>query len=175
MAYEMPLGGGIHRISSKGLNPGPTVFLSQPELVYAIIFSFFIANLLMIPMGFVVIKLARHVVRVPRAIMMPLVLVFSAIGAFAATNSEFSIGVLVAMGILGWLMEANGVPVAPAVLGLILGPMIEEHFLTSLMKSRGELWPFFERPVAGALGAATVAVLVLPPLVRAARLWQARG
>jgi putative tricarboxylic transport membrane protein len=146
----------------KGLNPGPTVFLNQPEMVYAIIFSFFLANLLMLPMGFVAIKLAKQLVRVPRMAMMPLVLTFAAVGAFAGSNSIFAMYVVFGMGILGWVMELNRIPVAPAVLGLVLGPMIEESFLTSLLKSHGDFLPFFERPIAGLLGVATIIIVAIP-------------
>jgi TctA family transporter len=149
----------------KGLNPGPTVFLNQPELVYAIIFSFFIANLVMIPMGFVVIKIAKNIVLVPRTILMPMVIVFAAVGAFAATNAEFSLIVLVGMGVLGWLMEANDIPIAPAVLGMILGPLIEENLLKSLLISNGSFGPFFERPIAGFLAVTTLMVILIPALL----------
>ena len=146
----------------KGLNPGPTIFLNQPEMVYAIIFSFFLANILMLPMGFGAIKLAKQLVRVPRMVMMPLVLTFAAVGAFAGTNNIFAMYVVFGMGFLGWIMEINRIPVAPAVLGLVLGPMIEENFLTSLMKSQGSFLPFFERPIAGVLGVATIVVVAVP-------------
>ena len=146
----------------KGLNPGPTIFLNEPGIVYAIIFSFFLANLIMLPLGYLAIRGARHLVKVPRSIMLPMVLLFSAIAAFASTNMVFAIGVLFAMGVLGWLMEENGVPVAPAVLGLILAPLIEQNFLRSLMISRGSILPFFERPIAGVLAALTITALLLP-------------
>jgi putative tricarboxylic transport membrane protein len=157
----------------KGVNPGPTVFLNQPELVYAIIFSFFIANLIMIPMGFFVIKIAKNIVYIPRPVLLPFVIVFAMVGAFAATNTQFAFIVLIAMGILGWLMEANDIPIAPAVLGMILGPLIEESFLKSLLISNGSFLPFLERPIAGFFGVATFIVVLAPVILYLKQsIWQ---
>jgi TctA family transporter len=148
----------------KGLTPGPTVFIRAPELIYAVFLSFFLANLLMIPLGLLAIKACRWLLAVPREVLMPVILLFCLVGSFAITNSLFSIWVMLAMGILGWLMEENGIPVAPLVLGLVLGPMIQENFLTSMMKSDGSLVAFFDRPLAAALGSVTLLIWAAPAL-----------
>lgn len=158
----------------KGLNPGPTIFLNDPGIVYAIIFSFFLANLLMLPLGYLAIRGARHLVRVPKNVMLPLVILFSAIAAFASSNMVFGISALFVMGVLGWIMEANKVPIAPAVLGMILAPMIEQNFLKSLMISRGSIAPFFDRPIAGVLAVVTIITLLLPLIGWIKRLYFTR-
>ena len=84
---------------------------------------------------------------------MPLILIFCIVGSFAINNSVFGVGIMLVMGVLGYVMEENGFPIAPAILGLVLGGMIEANFLTSMMKSDGQLLGFFERPVAAVLGA----------------------
>jgi TctA family transporter len=146
----------------KGLTPGPTVFLHQPALIYAVFFSFFLANLMLLPLGLLAIRVCRQILAVPRQALMPVILLFCIIGAFAMTNTIYSVWVMLAMGILGWLMEENGYPVAPLVLGLVLGPMVQDNFLTSMMKSDGQIWAFFSRPLAGTFGAITFLVWLAP-------------
>lgn len=148
----------------KGMNPGPTVFLEQPELIYAVFISFFAANLLLLPMGYAAIKSSRHLLRVPRNVLMPIILMFCMVGTFAINNTVFGVGVMLVLGLLAYLMEENGFPIAPAILGLVLGNLLEENFMTSMIKADGHLLAFFERPVSGVLGVVTLA-LWLSPLV----------
>ena len=142
----------------KGLNPGPMIFQNQPEIVTAVFIVFFIANILMIPFGWLAIKSSVHILRVPRPVLMPVIMMFCIVGAFAITNSAFAVAVMLVFGVLGFFMEENGFPVAPAILGIVLGPMLENNFFNSMIKADGAVWPFFERPIAGALGVATLAV-----------------
>ena len=142
----------------KNLNPGPMIFQNQPELVTAVFIVFFLANLLMIPFGWLAIKASVHILRVPRTVLMPIIMMFCIVGAFAITNSAFAVAVMLVFGMVGFLMEENGFPVAPAILGIVLGPMLENNFFNSMIKANGEVLPFFERPIAGALGVVTLAV-----------------
>ncbi len=123
---------------------------------------FFLANLLMLPLGWAAIKAAKNVLRVPRAVLMPIILLFCAVGAFAINNSIIDIVVMLAFGMLGYVMESNRFPIAPAILGLVLGGMLEQHFVTSLLKADGDWTAFFARPLAGALGVATLLVWLSP-------------
>jgi len=148
----------------KGMNPGPMVFVMNPELIYAVFMAFFLANLALLPLGFAAIKLSRHVLRVPRRVLMPIILVFSMVGAFAINNTVFGITIMLALGIIAYLMEENGFPVAPAILGIVLGNMIEDNFMASMIKADGDLLGFFSRPIAATLGIMTLA-LWLAPLV----------
>lgn len=153
----------------KGLNPGPTVFLTQAELIYAVFIAFLLANILIIPLGFLAIRFFRRLLSAPRGLVMSLVTLACVIGAFAVENTAFAVLVMLAAGLLGFYMEENGIPLAPAILGVVLGPILEETFLTSLIKSQGDLMAFFERPLAGALGAVTLAVIVVPLALAIAR------
>ncbi|ALA20237.1 MULTISPECIES: tripartite tricarboxylate transporter permease [Chelatococcus] len=155
----------------KGMEPGPAIFIKQPEMIYGVLISFFLANLLMLPLGLAFIRVARHVVRVPPTILPPLVLMACIVGAFSLNNSLFDVWVMLAFGVIGWLMEENGIPVAPAILGLVLGGMLEFNFTTTLIKSDGDLLAFFMRPVAAGLGVVTLLVwaVTLFRLVRPAR------
>lgn len=153
----------------KGMNPGPTIFIHNPELIRAVFIVFFLANLMLLPLGFLAIKLAKQALRVPPSILMPLILMFCIVGSFAITNSAYGIVIALTLGVLGFLMEENGIPVAPAILGLVLGPMLENNFITSLIKADGSILPFFERPIAGALGVATIALWLAPLALLAIR------
>ncbi|QPC44179.1 tripartite tricarboxylate transporter permease [Kaustia mangrovi] len=156
----------------KGMNPGPTLFLFQPQNVYAVFLIFIAANLLLIPLGWAAIKLARRILTVPRTILMPIILAFCIVGAFASSNSSYGIIVMAVFGVLGFLMEENDIPVAPCILGIVIGPMLEKHFITSMIKSDGDLLAFFDRPIAAALGAATLAIWLWPVAMRA---WRGRS
>lgn len=148
----------------KGLNPGPAIFIENPQNVYAVLIIFFLANLLLFPLGWAHIKVARNLLRVPRHALMPVILLFSVVGAYAINNSVFDVGVMIVAGLAAYFMEANRFPIAPTILGMVLGGMLEQNFVSSLIKAGGDPLAFVERPVAAALGAAT-ALLWLSPLV----------
>src|SRR5215207_2103955 len=142
----------------KGMNPGPTVFLQNPQLIYAVFIIFVLANIFMLPLGWLAIKSAKQILRVPKNILLPIILMFCMVGSFAMTNSIYAVIVMGAMGVLSWAMEENGIPIAPAILGLVLGEMFEQNFMTSMIKSDGSLLGFFERPIAATLGVLTLAM-----------------
>ena len=146
----------------KGMNPGPTLFIDNPANIYAVFIVFFLANLLMIPFGWAAIKAARRILDVPRNVLMPVILLFCVVGAFAINNTIFAVIVILVFGLLAYGMEENGYPVAPAILGVILGSMLEENFITSMIKSDGDLFGFFQRPIAAGLGVATLVVWLWP-------------
>jgi len=153
----------------KNLNPGPTLFTQNPQNIYAVYLLFIIANLIMIPLGWMCIKAAKQILKVPRNLLMPVILLFCIVGAFAINNTPFDIGVMLVAGVVAYVLEQNGFPVAPAILGVVLGSMLEENFITSMIKSDGNLLAFFARPVAATLGVLTLAAWFLPPLVRRMR------
>ncbi len=154
----------------KNIIPGPMIFINDVANVYAIFIVFFLANLLMIPLGYIAIKGAKQILRMPRNVLMPIILLFCIVGAFAINNTLFAVGVMLVFGVLAYLMEENGYPVAPTILGVILGTMLEEHFVTSMIKADGDLLGFFARPIAAGLGIATILVWLWPAL----RWWRSR-
>ena len=146
----------------KGLRPGPMIFEQQPELIYAVYISFIIANILMVPFGYLAIKVSGKLLKVPRNILMPAILMFCIVGSFAINNSFFDVGLMLAMGILGYFFENNGIPVAPIVLGMVLGPIVEQNFMVSMIKSEWDLTQFFTRPTAAILGVMTILTWLAP-------------
>jgi putative tricarboxylic transport membrane protein len=149
----------------KGLNPGPAIFIEHPENIYSVFIIFFLANLLMVPLGWALIKIAKNVLHVPRSVLMPVILLFCVVGAFAINNSVFDVGVMLAFGLLAFLMEANGFPIAPTILGMVLGGMLEQHFVTSMIKAGGNPSAFFDRPIAAALGVVTILIWLTPGII----------
>src|SRR5687767_12752706 len=149
----------------KGLNPGPSIFMHNAPSIYAIFLVFILANLLMLPLGVAAIKGAKQLLRAPRTVLMPVILLFCIVGSFAINNSIFGVVLMLAFGVVAYLMEENGFPVAPAILGMVLGAMLEEHFIRATLRAGGQFLGFFERPIAGTPGVMTRAVGSIP-LVR---------
>ena len=96
---------------------------------------------------------------------MPVILLFCVVGSFAINNSIFDVGVMLVFGLLAYAMEANRFPIAPTILGLVLGGMLEQNFVTSMIKADGNFGAFFERPIAGSLGVATLLVWSSPLVI----------
>ncbi|YBV96680.1 tripartite tricarboxylate transporter permease [Phyllobacteriaceae bacterium JZ32] len=142
----------------KGLNPGPTLFLTDPQTIYAVFLIFILANLIMIPFGWGTIKLAKQILRVPSKVLMPIILAFCIVGAFATNNTVFNVWVMLVFGVLGFIMEENDIPIAPCILGIVLGPLLEQNFVTSMIKADGSFLGFFERPIAATLGVMTLLI-----------------
>jgi putative tricarboxylic transport membrane protein len=150
----------------KNMNPGPTLFTTNPQNIYAVFILFILANLIMIPLGILCIKAAKRILRVPRNVLMPLILLFCLVGTFAINNTMFDVGVMLVAGVVAYLLEANKFPIAPAILGVVLGGMLEENFITSMIKSNGDLTGFVARPIAAGLAGVTLLVWVVPVVVR---------
>jgi TctA family transporter len=153
----------------KGLNPGPRLFETQGAMLYAIFMIFIIANLALLPLGWLAIRAASHILAVPRPQLMAIILVFCVVGAFAINNTVLDIGVMLAFGVLAFILAEVGIPIAPIILGVVLGPMLEQNFLTSMTIADGNLLAFFERPLAGSLGAVALIVWLMPLFTMAIR------
>jgi putative tricarboxylic transport membrane protein len=146
----------------KGLNPGPSIFMNNAVSIYAIFMVFILANLLMLPLGIAAIKSAKQLLRVPREVLMPVILLFCIVGSFAINNSIFGVLLMLVFGLMAYVMEENGFPVAPAILGMVLGAMLEEHFIRAMIRADGSFMAFFERPIAGSLGVLALLVACVP-------------
>ncbi len=146
----------------KGINPGPAIFINDPASIYAIFMTFILANIIMLPLGWLAIRGARPILSIPPAMLMPIILIFCIVGAFAINNSLAGVVMMFCFGLLGFFMEENDIPIAPAILGLVLGPMLEQNFISSIIKADGNPLMLFERPIAGALGVFTILVWLLP-------------
>jgi TctA family transporter len=145
----------------KGITPGPMVFIMNQGLVDALFLIFVLANLLMVPLGVLAVLAARRVMTVPQPVLFPVILLFCVVGSFASNNTLFDVWLMLGLGLIAFVLEENDFPLAPMILGLILGPLVEENLMQSLIKSGGGFAAFFERPISGTLGAVTLGLWAL--------------
>ncbi len=145
----------------KDMNPGPTLFLFQADKLYAVFILFLIANIALLPLATIAVSFIKRIIWIDKAILYPIILIFSIVGAFAIDNSGASVVVMLVMGVLGYWLQRKEYPVSPIILGMILGPMLEKNLLSSMIKSNGEWLAFVERPVSMALAVCFFLVVAL--------------
>lgn len=148
----------------KGMNPGPTIFMDGTGLIYALFIVFFIANLVMLPIGFAAIKFAKVFILAPRKILMPIILCFCIVGAFSINNSLTDVWIMLIIGFLASILARCEFPMAPAILGLVLGTTLENSFMSSMLKTNGDMLSFFSRPISAGLGALVILLWISPLL-----------
>lgn len=157
----------IGAITVHGLRPGPQLFSGSPELVYGIFIGFFIAYALLLVIGLTGVRLWAQMMRVPTRFLWPTVLVLSVIGSYALRTNPFDVFVMLLAGILGYFMSKGGYPIAPLVIGVIIGPIAESGFRRAMIISSGS-YEWLLDPIPLALLAVTLVSLLIP-------LWRAKG
>jgi putative tricarboxylic transport membrane protein len=145
-----------------GLQPGPLLFKQNPEMVYTIMITMFIANIFMFVFMIYSVKYLAKIVTVPRSFLMPVILVFCIVGSFALSTRMFDVWTMVAFGAVGFLFEKTKVPLAPFVIGFILAPIAEENLMKGLISSNGSFMPIFTRPVSLIFLVCAIILLVIP-------------
>jgi len=134
-----------------GLKPGPLIFRQSPDLVKGIFAIALISQFFLIPIGLLGIKAYGRILSLPRNIIMVFVLIFSVVGSYAIRNSIFDIYIMLFFGVVGYMFENLNIPLAPMVLGIILGPMIEDNLRVGLIKTGGNYLPFLTNPISAVL------------------------
>ena len=134
-----------------GLKPGPLIFRQSPDLVKGIFAIALISQFFLIPIGLLGIKAYGRILSLPRNIIMVFVLIFSVVGSYAIRNSIFDIYIMLFFGVVGYIFENLNIPLAPMVLGIILGPMIEDNLRVGLIKTGGNYLPFLTNPISAVL------------------------
>ena len=142
-----------------GITPGPFLFTERPELVWTVIASFFVGNAILLVLNLPLVGLWAKLLKIPFSYMCAGVLIFCVIGAYGLKQSLFDVWIMLGFGILGYLLRKLDLPLAPAILALILGPMMERSLRTTLEISAGSFAIFLDRPLALALLAVPVIVL----------------
>src|SRR5688572_15601120 len=149
-----------------GLRPGPLLFEKNPQFVWGLIASQYIANVLLLILSTAFIPLFVRALRIPYSILMPLIIIFCVTGAYSLKNNIWDVGMMLVFGVLGYFMKRLGYSPAALVLALVLGPLAERALRQSLIISDAGLGILFLRPISGVLTAlALLAILV--PAVRA--------
>jgi putative tricarboxylic transport membrane protein len=147
-----------------GLQPGPTLFDTSPELVWGLIASLYIGNVMLLLLNLPMAGVWVQLLRIPRPWLYAGILVFSTLGAYTLNNNVVDLVILWTVGLLGFGMRVLDVPVAPCVVGLILGPLAEQQFRRALAISQGDPTVFFTHPISAGL-LVTAVVLVLGPML----------
>ena len=155
------------------IQPGPMLFVTNADVVWAIISACLLSTVAMYGMMLALTPLIARVTEIPRSYMMPVVLVFCVIGAFGADNSMFDVWVMLAFGVVGFALERAGIPLGPFVIGFILAPLAEEKLRTGLMMSGGSYAPLVTNPLSALFLLAALLVLLWP--LRRARRRPAAG
>ncbi|MFN3614155.1 MAG: tripartite tricarboxylate transporter permease [Rubrimonas sp.] len=145
-----------------GFRPGPMLMTQQADLVWALIASMFIGNLVLLALNLPLAPIFASLLRIPYVYLAPVVLSLSMVGAYATTNSLFTVGLTLSFGAVGYVMAKARIPRAPVVLALVLAPLMESALRQSLTLSRGSLSIFVDRPIAAVLLVVVAAALVWP-------------
>jgi putative tricarboxylic transport membrane protein len=152
-----------------GIQPGPLLFQSQASLVWALIASLYIGNVLLLVLNLPLIGIWVRVLAIPKPLLYGGILVFATMGAYSLHQSAVDLMMLYVFGLLGFAMRRWDFPVAPAVIGLILGPLAESQFRRALAISQGDPSVFLTSPLAATILAITAALLALPWVARRLR------
>jgi putative tricarboxylic transport membrane protein len=153
-----------------GVQPGPLLFTKSPHEVYTIFVGMLLANLIMIVMGLLAARSFAQLMKVPEPILAAFIIAFCFLGAFALKNDMADVWVTMLFGILGFFMRRFNLPIPPLILGIILGPLAEQYFLTSMVSHANDVTVFVTRPVSAALLLTSVGLLLWP----AAKGWLRR-
>ena len=129
------------------LTPGPALFEERGEIMYAIYIALLLINLVMMLVGYLAIRIAAQVIRVPQTIILPLVFLLSVAGIYSTFSSLFVVGIMLASGVFGYIIRKLGFSVAPLVIGFVLGAIFEDGFRQSITTSQGSVLEFFNTPI----------------------------
>ncbi|HWP85848.1 MAG TPA: tripartite tricarboxylate transporter permease, partial [Terriglobia bacterium] len=148
------------------LQPGPLLFASHPELVWGLIASLYIGNFMLLVLNLPLAPLWARLLEIPQPLLYGGILVFATLGTYSLNNSVFDVGLMYGIGGVGFLMRRFRVPVAPAIIGMILGPLAEQQFRRALAISQGDATVFFREPLSATLLALATLIVFVPPAVR---------
>ncbi len=143
-----------------GVQPGPMLMTTQPQFVFDVVGITLVATLAILVFGLVMVRPILWVLRVPREVIMPIVFVLCVLGAYSIAQRLFDVYVMLAVGLVCYVLRRRGYPVAPFVLGLVLGDIVDKTLRRGLVLSDGSLWPFFTRPISALLAAVVLLMLL---------------
>jgi putative tricarboxylic transport membrane protein len=149
-----------------GVQPGPLLFENQPSLVWGLLTSFFIGNVILLVLNLPLAPAFAQVLRLRYSYLYPAIIFFSMLGAYAVQNNLFALPVLLVAGIGGYFLKKFDYPTAPLILGLVLGPMVEKALVQTSAFSNGDLTVIFTQPLAVGILAATVVIMLVPAAVK---------
>lgn len=149
-----------------GLQPGPLLFRQSPELIYTIMGTYFIANFFMFVFLVLAVRQIARLTDIPRAFLVPVILTFCVVGSYALGNRMFDVWVMLIFGLVGFGMEKLRIPLAPFVIGFVLGPVAETNLCAGLMASGGSYLPLVTRPMSAVFLLISGVLLAIPLIQR---------
>ncbi|WP_245304103.1 tripartite tricarboxylate transporter permease, partial [Hoeflea olei] len=152
----------------QGLNPGPALFAQHADVVYGFMWQMLITAFLMFGLGLVGAKLFVNMLRIPAALLAPMILIICSLGTYASTNAMADVWLMLGFGVVGYVLSRSGYPIAPIVLGAILGPMAESSFRQALLIARGDPLSFVSSPIS-------IILVILIAIILALPLWRGRA
>jgi putative tricarboxylic transport membrane protein len=158
-----------------GLQPGPLLFQKNPDFVWGVIASMYIGNIMLLIMNIACIPLFVKILKIPNALLFPLIIVFATVGVYSVDGNIFDVWMLYVFGVMGYFMKKFDMPPAPVVLSVVLGPMIERAFRQSLTMSLGSYDIFFTRPISAVLLLLGLAAVLWPAIDAVRQRYRARA
>jgi len=156
----------LSAFTSYGINPGPLLLQSQPELVWGLIASLYVGNVILLVLNLPLVGLWAKILTIPTPWLYGGILVFATIGTYGISQSAVDLILLYIIGFIGYLMRRFDFPAAPTIIGMILGPFAEQEFRRAMTISGGDMSVFLTRPLSASLLCIAAALLLLPPLLR---------
>ena len=158
-------------MTMQGIEPGPHVMLSKPELFWGVVASMWLGNLMLVILNLPLVGLWVRLLRVPYRWLFPSVIMFCCLGNYSLNNNEYDVYLCALIGVLGYVLLKLECEPAPLLLGYVLGPLLEEYLRRALLLARGDWTVFFTRPISAAFMVATLLALfvVLAPTMRRQR------
>ncbi|MHB9097704.1 MAG: tripartite tricarboxylate transporter permease [Syntrophales bacterium] len=154
-----------------GINTGPLLLQRQPELVWGLIASLYIGNLMLLVLNLPLVGLWVKLLKIPEALLYPMILGFSIFGVYSLNRSVFDLYMMFGIGIVGFMLRRYRYPLAPIVLGIVLGPMIETEYRRALIGSRGDWLVLVNRPLAATFLVLVLLMVLLPAIMH---FWRTR-
>ncbi len=148
------------------ITPGPALFTMQPDLVWGFIASLFLANVMLLVMNIPMVGLFTKLLSVPNWLLVPSILTVSAVGVYAVHATTFDLVLMAVLGVIAYFLRKQDVPMAPLILGFVLGPLMEQNLRRALSITQGELGILVASPISIGLWICAVLLLTVPPLIR---------
>jgi putative tricarboxylic transport membrane protein len=149
-----------------GLQPGPLLFDTQPDLIWGLIASMYIGNVILLVLNLPMVGMWVKLLSIPRPLLYAGILIFATLGAYGLRNSWFDLALLYGIGVMGFLMRRYDIPVAPVLVGMILGPLSEQQFRRALAISQGDLSIFVTQPISATVLGITALTVIVPMVMR---------
>jgi putative tricarboxylic transport membrane protein len=156
----------VGALSLYNITPGPALFTQQPELVWGLIASLFLANVMLLFINIPLVGVFTKVLQIPNWLLVPGILAISSVGVYAVHATTFDLVLMTVLGVVGYLLRKQGIPMAPLILGFVLGDMMEQNLRRALSITNGDIRILYESPISMGLWVGAVAMVLLPPLMR---------